>query len=135
MCSIYIPPNHCLKEDELANLIFQLPHPYILVGDFNAHNNLWGSNSTYGKGKIVENVINCTNACLLNTGSNTHLNFSSGSFSAIDLSLCDPKLAPTLTWRTVDDLHDSNHFPIVISSIASQNPKISNQDFLATKQC
>ncbi|XP_050505261.1 uncharacterized protein LOC126883649 [Diabrotica virgifera virgifera] len=118
ICSIYIPPppDHPLNEKELVDLIFQLPHPYLLVGDFNAHNIIWGSPHTFGKGKVIENVLNCSDTFLLNTGSETHFNISSGSFSAIDLSLCDPKIAPSLSWEVFDDLHDSNHFPIIISS-------------------
>ncbi|XP_072384414.1 uncharacterized protein [Diabrotica undecimpunctata] len=116
ICSIYIPPNHSLKEEELLDLIFQLPQPFILTGNFNAHNSMWGSQSTFGRGKVVENIINFTNSCLLNTGSNTHFNISSGSFSAIDLSISDPKSAPFLTWQSADDLFDSNHYPIIISN-------------------
>lgn len=52
------------------------PHSYIIVGDLNAHNNLWRSNSTFSRGKTKENVINFTNAYLLNMGSDTHLNSS-----------------------------------------------------------
>lgn len=133
VCSIYIPPNYSLTEVELVNLIFQLPHPYILVGDFNAHNNLWGSNSTSGRGRTIENIINCSSSCLLNTGSNTHLNISFGSFSAIDLSLCDPKSAPLLTWHVEDDLYDSNHFPIVISSDEPPNQQISTRTYWQLK--
>uniref|UniRef100_A0A6P7FRD5 Uncharacterized protein LOC114331866 n=1 Tax=Diabrotica virgifera virgifera TaxID=50390 RepID=A0A6P7FRD5_DIAVI len=77
---------------------------------------MWGSNHTSNKGKTIENVINCTGSCILNTGSNTHLNFSSGTFSSIDLSFSDPKSAPLLTWKVSDDLYDSNHYPIFISS-------------------
>ncbi|KAG5866603.1 hypothetical protein JTB14_018031 [Gonioctena quinquepunctata] len=43
ICSIYIPPSHTLTECELVDLIYQLPPPFIIVGDFNAHNEMWGS--------------------------------------------------------------------------------------------
>ncbi|XP_072403009.1 uncharacterized protein [Diabrotica undecimpunctata] len=75
---------------------------------------MWGSSRTFGRGKVVENIIDCTSSCILNTGSHTHFNIASGAFSAIDLSICDPKSAPKLSWQTADDLHDSNHFPIII---------------------
>ncbi|XP_072384390.1 uncharacterized protein [Diabrotica undecimpunctata] len=54
------------------------------------------------------------------------LSFRSGTFSSIDLSLCDPRLTPLLTWTTMDCLYDSNHFPILISnSISKPRAKIS----------
>ena len=31
---------------------------YIIVGDFNSHNTLWGSEKTDPNGKIIENFIN-----------------------------------------------------------------------------
>ncbi|XP_072402493.1 uncharacterized protein [Diabrotica undecimpunctata] len=87
----------------------------ILVGDFNAHSTMWGSNSTFGRGKIIENIISNEDIFLLNTGCSTHFNISSGTFSNIDLSLCDPKLGPSLTWCPLDSLFDNDHFPILIS--------------------
>ena len=42
LCSIYLPPNSDIIAQELDNLITQLPTPYMLLGDFNAHNKLWG---------------------------------------------------------------------------------------------
>ena len=42
ICSVYIPPNFHLETEHLDTLLKQLPSPYILVGDFNGHNILWG---------------------------------------------------------------------------------------------
>ena len=41
LCSIYLPPSKRLLEQELDDLIDQLPAPFILTGDFNAHNQIW----------------------------------------------------------------------------------------------
>lgn len=41
VCSVYISPGYRLQFEELDNLIRQLPVPYIILGDFNAHNPLW----------------------------------------------------------------------------------------------
>ena len=38
MCSLYIPPHDPINENELNNLIEQLPKPFILIGDLNSHN-------------------------------------------------------------------------------------------------
>ena len=42
LCSVYIPPSFHLETEHLDTLLKQLPSPYILVGDFNGHNILWG---------------------------------------------------------------------------------------------
>ena len=38
LCSLYLPPSRPIDENQLNNLISQLPAPYILAGDFNGHN-------------------------------------------------------------------------------------------------
>lgn len=57
--SLYIPPSHdnnTLK-DELLELIQQLPKPFIIMGDLNAHSEIWGGRSTDLRGKILIGVI------------------------------------------------------------------------------
>ena len=46
LCSVYIPPSFSLRSEHLNSLLQQLPSPYMLLGDFNGHNVLWGSNDT-----------------------------------------------------------------------------------------
>ncbi|KAG5883337.1 hypothetical protein JTB14_033781 [Gonioctena quinquepunctata] len=90
------------------DLISQLPIPFI-------HNTMWGSERTFGRGKMIENVIDNCNINLLNTGSSTYFHVQSGSFSSMDLSISDPETAPLHTWHTLDSLYDGSHFPILIS--------------------
>ena len=40
ICSIYLPPSTLIDFTELDKLIEQLPKPFILIGDFNAHSTL-----------------------------------------------------------------------------------------------
>ncbi|VDI42551.1 Hypothetical predicted protein [Mytilus galloprovincialis] len=49
LCSIYIPPNSIIDKAQLENLTDQLPSPFIHMGDFKAHNPLWGSKSHNAK--------------------------------------------------------------------------------------
>ena len=42
ICSTYIPSRDEIDKNEIKNLIDQLPRPFILLGDFNNHNTLWG---------------------------------------------------------------------------------------------
>lgn len=61
--------------------MFQLLTPYLIGGDFNALNRMWGSEDTFGRGKIVENLLNICEFCLLNTRSDTYFNISTGKFA------------------------------------------------------
>jgi exonuclease III len=50
VCSVYLPPTSTWNHNDLLPLVSQLPSPVMLVGDFNAHNSLWGSTTTDWKG-------------------------------------------------------------------------------------
>ena len=45
----------------------------MMLGDFNSHNPLWGSDHITPKGRVIENVISQNDLCLFNNGSNTFL--------------------------------------------------------------
>ena len=87
ICSICIPPNKRISQNDLENLLLQLPQPYIICGDFNGHSELWGCSDTNDRGKILEDFITENNLCLFNSNQHTYLHPGSGSFTAIDLSL------------------------------------------------
>jgi hypothetical protein len=53
ICSIYIPPSLKINGAEINQVLDQLPRPYLIMGDFNAHNTLWGNNSTDSKGRTM----------------------------------------------------------------------------------
>ena len=57
VCSIYLPPSQSCNLSDLENLFTQLPTPVLLLGDFNAHSPVWGSNKVDRRGKIVEDLI------------------------------------------------------------------------------
>ena len=42
LCSVYIPPNHPVTLNDIKHLTDQLPSPFMLMGDFNAHNPILG---------------------------------------------------------------------------------------------
>ena len=42
MCTIYLPPKDNIQQHDLNNLINQLPTPFNILDDFNAHNPVWG---------------------------------------------------------------------------------------------
>ena len=116
LCSIYLPPNLSISFRELSNLVQQLPAPYLLLGDFNAHNPLWGSDSLNTCGNHIENLMTYYNLTILNKKTPTYIHPANGTKSFIDLTLADPFLNFDLKWEISDSLHGSDHFPITIST-------------------
>ena len=92
VCNIYIPPSVDVSLSDLEQLIQQLPAPFVLVGDFNAHSPLWGDVRQDSRGQMLEKLLDDYNLCLLNTGDPTYRHHSHHSFSVPDLSICDPFL-------------------------------------------
>ena len=105
-----------MNKTELKNLTEQLTKPFILLGDFNSHSTLWGSQQTDTKGSKIEQLINDQNLCLLNQKEPIHINPTNGSPSSIDLTLCDPSSFMDYTWSTYDDVCESDHYPIIIQN-------------------
>ena len=89
----------------------------MLLGDFNGHNVLWGSNVNDHRGDLIEDFITKNDICLMNDKSNTFLDSGKGTPSALDLSLCHPSLYLHFNWSVCEDQHGSDHFPIIIESI------------------
>ena len=119
ICSIYIPPRSAVNIKALEHLVSQLPSPFILLGDFNAHNPMWGSTDTNAMGQVVEDFVEGLDLCLFNNKSHTYLHPATGSFSCIDLSICHPTVLLDYDWKVGDDLCGSDHFPIIMKNIGS----------------
>ena len=126
-CSVYIPPSFELRSEHLNSLLKQLPSPFMILGDFNGHNLLWGSNDNDPRGELIEEFITQNDICLMNDKSKTYLDSGKGTFSSIDLSLFHPSLYLDYNWSVCGDQHGSDHFPIIIESIQNHdedhNPK------------
>ena len=120
ICNIYIHPNSPLSLQEIQNLIRQLPQPYLLLGDFNARHPTWGGQIVNQRGRIIEQLLMTTNNCILNTGRTTHFHVQTGTSTAIDLSLCSPDLAELFSWSVEQDLHGSDHHPILLEHTAGE---------------
>ena len=117
-CSIYIPPDHDNTDllRSLNDLVKQFNNPFILLGDFNAHNPIWNHDSCASdhRGHIMEDFINTHDLVLLNKGNNTHFSLSHNTESAIDLSLCSQSIATLFDWSIDSDIFESDHYPIKI---------------------
>ena len=63
--------------------------------------------------------------CFLNDGSYTYLHPGYGTYTAIDLTITQPNLLLDFSWRVLDDLCGSDHFPIVVKH---QGPAIGGRE-------
>ena len=107
-CNLYISPSTALHFRDLANIENQVPKPFVIVGDFNSHNYLWGGNKNDAKGKVMERFMTKSNICLFNDDTPTYLHPATGSLTSIDLTMCSPSLFMDFTWRVEEDLHGSD---------------------------
>lgn len=112
ICNIYLPDSTNFSFQDLIHITSQLPKPFILMGDFNSRNTLWGSSYTDSRGKIVEKMLEEPNIILLNTGSPTRHNAANGNLSANDLSIASTSIAPSIVWSTLPAYNGSDHWPI-----------------------
>ena len=127
ICSLYVSPSCAISRHDLDDLAIQLPAPYVIMGDFNSHNPMWGSSNLNDKGRVVEDFVAANGLCIFNDGTNTYLHPGYGTYTAIDLTICDPSLFVDFTWDVLEDSHGSDHFPIVlcnvVPSVLSTTPK------------
>ena len=88
ICSLYSSLNHEMSVTALNDMANQLPFPYLILGDFNAHNRLWGCRGNNARGRRVEEILRANGLNILNNGSPTYI--TPNTESAIDLSICSP---------------------------------------------
>lgn len=120
-----MPNQKPFTDTDINNIIKQLPQPFIIVGDFNSHNVIWGSDQTDQRGKVIEKILENNNIILLNNTEPTRLNPINGNLSNIDLSL-STALAQRIDWNVSSNLTSSDHFPITIQILSRSD--YSNND-------
>ena len=64
VCNVYLPPSVDENFSDLEHLIEQLPAPFALIGDCNAHSPLWGDVRQDSRGQMVEFFLNDYKLCL-----------------------------------------------------------------------
>lgn len=120
ICNVYLPNSQQLNLHDLNLLIRQLPIPFILLGDFNSHHFYWGSQKSDTRGRIIAQWIDDNdNMILLNNGQPTHFDSNTGRTSIIDLAVASQSIVSYFDWNAIDELYDSDHFPILIRSRTS----------------
>ncbi|GFX33303.1 CCHC-type domain-containing protein [Trichonephila clavipes] len=115
VCCLCLPPNAVIHQQDLNNLVDQLPAPFVILGDFNGHSTLWGSVKTSPRGRQIEQVLSDHYLCLLNHEEPTYFHEPIRSFHTLDLAICSPSLFPNLNLSVEKDLYNSDHFPVILS--------------------
>ncbi|GFY04577.1 probable RNA-directed DNA polymerase from transposon BS [Trichonephila clavipes] len=111
--NIYIPPGN-FQDSNLSKIASYIDNHNLILGDFNASHEIWGSKNSSASGKKIFDWIIENDLILLNDKSPTYLH-SSGIFTSIDLSLASIDLNYDLSWSTNTDNFGSDHFPIIIN--------------------
>ena len=110
VASIYISGSGEIDKEELGRVINSLAKPCLVLGDFNAYNQMWAGHSTTRIGKEVEDILSRNSLSILNTGQPTH-----ESGSAIDLTVVSPEITPGCKWDVYPSVLSSDHYPIIIT--------------------
>lgn len=113
--SIYLKPGVRIKSRKIQSLINQIKQSYILMGDFNSHNTLWGSNNTDVRGKIIEEILQDNTIDVRNTGSPTFFSASHQTYTHIDPTLTS-NIPGNIQWQVLNNREFSDHYPILIEA-------------------
>jgi len=133
-CSLYLPPNNDNNNliEDLNKLLDELPRPFIIHADANAHHPAWGSNMGDHRGNLLEQWILDNDLILLNTEEPTFLS-STGTYSHIDLTIATPDIAGLFTWYPYHTTNTSDHFPIIVDTTI-EIPKIQEVEKWSTRE-
>ena len=132
ICCVYLPPKDKVRYNQLVSLVKELPAPFLLLGDFNAHNMIWGCTKTKARGRKIERLLEKQNLCLFNRGTPTFL-YRDGKQSALDLSICHPSIFADFDWRVHDDPLGSDHLPIELQTVKRNNNREQTERWRTNK--
>lgn len=122
--SVYLPhASPELLNNNIDPLFSFLSGSYLVLGDFNSHHRAWGSGLTNSNGEQLLEIIDSFNLCVLNTGAPTRRTIPGDNLSAVDLSICTPSLASSLSWSPLPVSYGSDHYPLIISSPLKKHPE------------
>lgn len=124
---IYNPPNNIIEKETLENLQNNMGPSFIIIGDFNSHNALWGSeHNSRNSEEIVEFALN-HNWNILNDGSITRIGTNNQRSATIDLAFCSNDLALITLFNMTNENFGSDHILMelkVLNKITkNKNPK------------
>ena len=117
IANFYTPGGIPIPADTYIKLTESMGKQALLLGDFNARNELWDSTFTGydSNGEDIINFLNATDYIALNSGCGTRLNTETGNATALDLTFATASIAYKCDWQVHDDALGSDHFPVVTS--------------------
>ena len=117
--NVYIPPQSSCTQGYIPavdHLLDNLGDNYYVLGDLNAHNELWLTNSTANhRGNALVDFIAGHNCGIINADLPTRVTDTAST--SPDVSLASSNLLATTNW-TVERKMNSDHLPILISITA-----------------
>ena len=99
-------------EEDMRNLLEQLPAPIILLEDFNSHSPLWESEKMNTRGRMLEKIIDRFNLLCLNEKEEPYYRACDSSKSTIGLTLANLKIAQEYKWNKKYDLKEVTTSPL-----------------------
>ena len=118
MANVYVAPsNNTNVEGRTATLdlaVLPAGNRCVIMGDFNAHSQLWDPIQTPDeRGDAIADWLVDNDFSLLNDGSTTRHNRATGRGSTPDLTVCGSWWGARSQWRVEEDIGGSDHLPIV----------------------
>ena len=132
LCNLYLKHNQHLSVDDWKRFADQLPTPFIILGDFNAKNPMWGGDEYNERGRVLQDFLAQYQACIMNDGRLTHVHVQTATFSAIDLAVVSPEILMEYTWDVADCPRGSDHFPIKLLD-KSQIPYLTQSRYITAR--
>lgn len=110
----YRTPGSTLTQDEWDMIVNNLNNNKhcILVGDFNAHNQLWNCKKTDSNGDRFFKSLDDHDLFVHNDNTNTHINLHKNIKSNIDLVISTMNISEKISVQVHDETLGSDHFPI-----------------------
>ena len=124
VASVYLPPSEKFKKLAFIRMIQSFSTPYLVLGDFNGHSYLWGSQQQNENGKAMEELIEKYELILLNNSEPTRFDSVHQTSSLLDLSLCSPSIYLDVACEVSPDRFGSDHHPVIITANTSDVPLV-----------
>lgn len=117
LISVYVNPKLKVSTKCWDNFISNLPTPFLMGGDFNAHHSNLANSFNDSKGMELMRSIENNNVCIVNYGQHILMNGWNRDSTAVDITLCSPSVSTVFNWNRCDDLLGSNHYPMKVCSL------------------
>ena len=132
--NLYIPPTTSCPNNFIPDISPYLTNrDSLVIGDINAHDDLWHSSITDQRGNDLAEQISASNFGVLNEEMPTRVP-TNGTKTSPDISLASPSLLTSCEWSTEVAL-SSDHVPIIISVASKSHIQTSsNRTFINFKK-